>query len=61
MSRAHLHAFSTALALLMPSTHCSGRCEGTPGLRLHYHPHSWGAYFRDTEGNQLAVACHQPE
>lgn len=38
-----------------------GVCEGEPGLRPHYHPNYYGAYFRDTEGNKLAVACHQPE
>lgn len=35
-----------------------GRCEGTPGLRPEYHAHYYGAYFRDTEGNKLCVACH---
>jgi catechol 2,3-dioxygenase-like lactoylglutathione lyase family enzyme len=35
-----------------------GRCEGPPGLRPHYHPHYYGAYFRDPDGNKLAVACH---
>jgi len=35
-----------------------GRCEGAPGLRPHYHPHYYGAYFRDPDGNKLAVACH---
>lgn len=38
-----------------------GRCEGPPGLRPHYHPHYYGAYFRDTEGNKVAVACHAAE
>lgn len=37
-----------------------GRCEGPPGLRPEYHAHYHGAYFRDTEGNKLAVACHLP-
>lgn len=37
-----------------------GRCEGLPGLRPDYHPHYYGAYFRDTEGNKLCVACHEP-
>lgn len=37
-----------------------GRCEGPPGLRPEYHPHYWGAYFRDPDGNKLCVACHQP-
>ncbi len=36
-------------------------CEGPPGLRAHYHPNYYGAYFRDTEGNKVCVACHAPE
>ena len=47
-------AHAAALAL-------GGRCEGAPGLRPHYHAHYYGAYFRDTEGNKLWVACHAPE
>ena len=35
-----------------------GTCEGKPGLRLHYHPHYYGAYFRDPVGNKLCVVCH---
>lgn len=35
-----------------------GTCEGPPGLRPEYHEHYHGAYFRDTEGNKLGVACH---
>ncbi|KQU73268.1 MULTISPECIES: VOC family protein [unclassified Rhizobacter] len=38
-----------------------GVCEGPPGLRPQYHADYYGAYFRDTEGNKLCVACHQPE
>lgn len=34
--------------------------EGAPGLRPEYHAHYFGAYFRDTEGNKLCVACHSP-
>ena len=37
-----------------------GTDEGEPGLRQHYHPHYYGAYFRDPEGNKMGVACHQP-
>lgn len=37
-----------------------GTCEGPPGLRPQYHAHYYGAYFRDLDGNKLAVACHQP-
>lgn len=35
-----------------------GRSEGQPGLRPHYHPNYYGAYFRDLDGNKLCVACH---
>ena len=35
-----------------------GRSEGAPGLRVHYHPDYYGAYFRDPDGNKLCVACH---
>jgi catechol 2,3-dioxygenase-like lactoylglutathione lyase family enzyme len=32
--------------------------EGAPGLRPHYHPNFYGAYFRDLDGNKLCVVCH---
>jgi catechol 2,3-dioxygenase-like lactoylglutathione lyase family enzyme len=35
-----------------------GTCEGPPGPRPEYHPHYYGAYFRDPDGNKLCVACH---
>lgn len=38
-----------------------GGCEGPPGLRPEYHAHYYGAYFRDSEGNKVCVACHAPE
>ncbi|MCB2025067.1 MAG: VOC family protein [Burkholderiaceae bacterium] len=59
-------AFMAATRAMVDAAHRTalahgGRCEGPPGLRPHYHPHYYGAYFRDTEGNKLAVACHHPE
>ena len=33
-------------------------CEGAPGLRVHYHPDYYGAYFRDADGNKIGVCCH---
>ncbi len=36
-------------------------CDGPPGLRTHYHPDYYGAYFRDTEGNKVCIACHTAE
>lgn len=38
-----------------------GSCEGAPGLRPDYHPHYYGAYFRDPDGNKLCVVCHEAE
>jgi len=38
-----------------------GTDEGPPGLRPHYHPDYYGAYFRDPDGNKLCICCHQPE
>lgn len=35
-----------------------GSDEGKPGLRAHYHPNWYGAYFRDPDGNKLCVCCH---
>ena len=35
-----------------------GSSEGAPGLRPEYHSDYYSAYFRDTEGNKLCVACH---
>lgn len=32
--------------------------EGAPGLRPQYHPHYYGAYFRDLDGNKLCICCH---
>lgn len=48
------NTYQTALDL-------GGADEGPPGLRLHYHPNYYGAYFRDPEGNKLQVVCHLPE
>lgn len=44
-------AYATALAH-------GGTSEGAPGARPEYHPDYYGAYFRDTEGNKICVACH---
>ena len=44
-------AFAAALA-------AGGTSEGEPGLRPHYHPYYYGAYFRDRDGNKLCVCCH---
>lgn len=38
-----------------------GKCDGVPGLRPEYHANYYGAYFFDTEGNKICVACHEAE
>ena len=38
-----------------------GADEGKPGLRPHYHPNYYGAYFRDPDGNKICVVCHHAE
>ncbi|HEX7910865.1 MAG TPA: VOC family protein [Paraburkholderia sp.] len=52
--RSVVSAYTTAMAT-------QGSCEGPPGLRTHYHPDYYGAYFRDPEGNKICVCCHDPE
>lgn len=37
-----------------------GTDEGAPGLRPQYHPHYYGAYVRDPDGNKLCICCHDP-
>ncbi len=32
--------------------------NGQPGLRADYHPHYYGAFVRDPEGNNVEVVCH---
>jgi catechol 2,3-dioxygenase-like lactoylglutathione lyase family enzyme len=34
-----------------------GRCDGAPGLRLHYSPDFYAAYVRDPDGNKVAAVC----
>lgn len=34
--------------------------NGGPGVRAHYHPHYYGAFVLDADGNNLEVVCHAP-
>ena len=38
-----------------------GTCEGAPGLRPGYHAEHFGACFRDPEGDELCVVCHETD
>ncbi|MEF3063801.1 VOC family protein [Pandoraea apista] len=46
-------AYSAAMAQ-------GGQCEGAPGPRPDYHPRMYVAYFRDLDGNKLAVVHFEP-
>ncbi len=35
-----------------------GSDQGAGGLRPHYHPHYYGGYVRDPDGNTLQAACY---
>ncbi|MDH4450374.1 MAG: VOC family protein [Rhodoferax sp.] len=37
-----------------------GRDNGAPGLRPHYHPHYYGAFVIDLDGNNIEAVCHAP-
>jgi catechol 2,3-dioxygenase-like lactoylglutathione lyase family enzyme len=59
-------AFSASRRELVDRVHAyalahGGRDEGAPGLRPHYHPNYYGAYFRDLDGNKVCVVCHAAE
>lgn|ERR1700730_5416304 len=38
-----------------------GKDNGAPGLRPQYHPHYYGAFVYDRDGNNIEAVCHQPE
>lgn len=38
-----------------------GRDNGAPGLRPMYHPHYYGAFVIDPDGNNVEAVCHLPE
>jgi catechol 2,3-dioxygenase-like lactoylglutathione lyase family enzyme len=37
------------------------RDNGPPGLRLHYHPHYYGAFVLDPDGHNIEAVCHDPQ
>ena len=53
-TRAQVNAFhATELA-------AGGNDNGAPGLRSHYHPHYYGDFVIDPEGNNVEAVCHLP-
>lgn len=37
-----------------------GKDNGGPGVRANYHPHYYGAFVHDADGNNLEAVCHDP-
>jgi catechol 2,3-dioxygenase-like lactoylglutathione lyase family enzyme len=54
-SRADVHAFHAAALA------AGGGDNGAPGLRPHYHPHYYGAFVLDPDGNNAEAVCHLSE
>ena len=52
--RAHVDAFHAA------ALGAGGTDNGTPGIRAHYHPHYYGAFILDPDGNNAEAVCHTP-
>jgi catechol 2,3-dioxygenase-like lactoylglutathione lyase family enzyme len=38
-----------------------GADNGEPGVREIYHPHYYGAFVLDPDGNNVEAVCHKPE
>jgi catechol 2,3-dioxygenase-like lactoylglutathione lyase family enzyme len=36
------------------------RDNGAPGIRKEYHPHYYGAFVYDPDGNNIEAVCHNP-
>jgi catechol 2,3-dioxygenase-like lactoylglutathione lyase family enzyme len=53
--RATVDAFHAA------ALRAGGRDHGAPGLRPHYHPHYYGAFVLDPDGNNVEAVCHAPD
>jgi catechol 2,3-dioxygenase-like lactoylglutathione lyase family enzyme len=53
-TRAEVDAFHRAAIA------AGGRDNGAPGLRPEYHPHYYGAFVLDPDGNNVEAVCHKP-
>jgi catechol 2,3-dioxygenase-like lactoylglutathione lyase family enzyme len=52
--RAHVDAFHAA------ALQAGGTDNGPPGPRPRYHPHYYGAFVLDPDGNNAEAVCHAP-
>ena len=47
-------------AFYLAAIAAGGRDNGAPGLRPEYHPHYYGAFVFDPDGNNIEAVCHKP-
>jgi catechol 2,3-dioxygenase-like lactoylglutathione lyase family enzyme len=52
--RASVEAFHAA------AVGAGGKDNGGPGVREIYHPHYYGAFVLDPDGNNVEAVCHTP-
>jgi catechol 2,3-dioxygenase-like lactoylglutathione lyase family enzyme len=45
-------------AFYAAATGAGGVDNGAPGVRMEYHPHYYGAFVIDPDGNNVEVVCH---
>lgn len=48
-------------AFYLAAMDAGGVDDGKPGLRHEYHPHYYGAFVRDPDGNKIEACVHAPE
>jgi catechol 2,3-dioxygenase-like lactoylglutathione lyase family enzyme len=53
--RARVDAFHAAALA------AGARDNGAPGMRQHYHPHYYGGFVLDPDGNNAEAVCHTPQ
>ena len=61
MQQTMMLALSLVLMASVPALAAGGHDNGPPGLRHHYHPHYYGAFVLDPDGNNIEAVCHRPE
>jgi catechol 2,3-dioxygenase-like lactoylglutathione lyase family enzyme len=64
--RGGLHvAFTAQERPIVDAFHAAGLAaggtdNGAPGVREIYHPHYYGAFLLDPDGNNIEAVCHKP-
>lgn len=51
---------STVDAFFEEAIAAGGSDNGPPGIRDAYHPHYYGAFVLDPDGNNIEAVCHAP-